>query len=284
MLGRSEKGIRVSGLGIEFGKEGGVYSEDQIRVTEKEYQELDGMDEQSEKDQSENECSDLRRTELFQYLIRGFVFTSECNQQVENKSVEGSGLVRKIQFNEENQRRVGVVEEEYLGELTVELIGLGATMEEILEADQTSWVADRVWLKTMSQTSSFKRKVTAVLRAMERVVPDVDKQKDVIDFDGQCEGGICDQAMASQKGDVGNHQKDHSVIGQSGNRAFDEAYTWIGQSDGKIIKQIGEMWGLLNRLTGSRSSFEGAESENVNRRLCDQVENASENVLQPITR
>ncbi|KAA6370049.1 MAG: hypothetical protein EZS28_034424, partial [Streblomastix strix] len=104
----------------------------------------------------------------------------------------------------------------------------------------------------------------------------VDKQKDVVDLDRQC-GEVCDQAMASQKGYVWDRQNDESVVGESANRALDKAHTWIRQTDGRLIKQVGEQWRLLNRLTGSRSSVGGAEDESVDRRLRNQVEQASEN-------
>ncbi|KAA6368062.1 MAG: hypothetical protein EZS28_036413, partial [Streblomastix strix] len=115
------------------------------------------------------------------------------------------------------------------------------------------------------------------------VLSDVEGQKDIVDLDGQCGGGICDQAMAGKKGDVGDLLQDQRVVEELGNRALDEAYTWIRQLDGRLIKQIGEKWGLLNRLTGSRSSVGGAEDESVDRRLRDQVEYAVESVLQPVT-
>ncbi|KAA6317103.1 MAG: hypothetical protein EZS28_055153, partial [Streblomastix strix] len=95
------------------------------------------------------------------------------------------------------------------------------------------------------------------------VLSDVNKQKDVDDLDRQCGGGVCNQAMASQKGDVGDRQKDQGFVGESGNRSLDEAYTCIRQSDGGFIKQIGEKWGLHNRLTCSRSSFGRARIEGV---------------------
>ncbi|KAA6381578.1 MAG: hypothetical protein EZS28_022897 [Streblomastix strix] len=69
MLDKSEKEIRVSGLRMKFRKKGGLHSEAEIRITEKVHYELDGIDEEMEKDQSKNECSNLRGIELFEDQI-----------------------------------------------------------------------------------------------------------------------------------------------------------------------------------------------------------------------
>ncbi|KAA6375117.1 MAG: hypothetical protein EZS28_029359, partial [Streblomastix strix] len=95
MLNESEQGVRISGLGVEFGEEAGLHSEVETRITEKEHQELDGVDIEGQKDQSHVECSNLRGVELFEDLVRGCIFISECNQQVENKSVKGGRLERE---------------------------------------------------------------------------------------------------------------------------------------------------------------------------------------------
>ncbi|KAA6366910.1 MAG: hypothetical protein EZS28_037563 [Streblomastix strix] len=121
MSNESEKEVRVSRLGMEFGEEGGLHSEAKARVTEKEHKELDGVDEERKESQSENDYCDSRGTELFEDLVRGCVFTSECDQQVKDKGGKGNKLERKVLFNEENQGRVGVVEEEGQRELTAEV-------------------------------------------------------------------------------------------------------------------------------------------------------------------
>ncbi|KAA6353971.1 MAG: hypothetical protein EZS28_050503, partial [Streblomastix strix] len=129
MLDESKKEVRVSRLGMEFGEEGGLHSEDEIRITEKEHQQLDGLDEERKKSQSENDCCNSRGTKFFEDLVRGCVFTSERDQQVKDESIEGSRLERKVLSKEKDQGRVGVVEEEGQRELTAEVRFAGGVLD-----------------------------------------------------------------------------------------------------------------------------------------------------------
>ncbi|KAA6357213.1 MAG: hypothetical protein EZS28_047261 [Streblomastix strix] len=213
------------------------------------------MDEEREKDQSENDCSNLSGTELFEDLVRGCVFTQVYNQQVKNKSADGSGLEQKILFNEKDQRRVGELENEGQRELTLEdrltgselgvdegckLAGLGDDNRGDLGSEQNAMDCGGGLVLDNELGQLQQAGINCCVEDYKKFLFDVDKQKDVVDVDRQCCCGVCDQKMASEKRDARNRQKDQSVVGKSGNRALDEAYTWIRQSDDRLIKQIGE--------------------------------------------
>ncbi|KAA6354176.1 MAG: hypothetical protein EZS28_050297, partial [Streblomastix strix] len=239
-LGREpEKGVRISGLGMEFGEEGSLHSEVEARKTEKEHQELDGVDKERQRSQSQYDCCNLTGAEFLEDFVRGCVFTSKCNQQVENKSVNRGGLEWEILLNEENQGRFGQGKKESQGELTLQLRGdivgdLGVGLNALGSGGS---LVQNNELGKLQQTG-----VDCSAEGNGEVFSDVNKQKDAIDLNGQCGGRICDQAMASQKGDAGDRQKDQGVAGEFGNRALDEAYTCIRQPNGRLAKQVGEKW------------------------------------------
>ncbi|KAA6375115.1 MAG: hypothetical protein EZS28_029357 [Streblomastix strix] len=214
---------------MQFGKKGGLYSEAEAWLTDEKHQEMDRMDEESQKDQSQKNCSNLGRVELFEDLVHGCVFLSECNQQIENKSVKGNGLEREVLLGEEDQERFNVVESKVGGDNVGDLgsrlntIGCGWSVAQIDELGQLQQVG-----------------IDCGAKGNREVLPDIDKQKDVVDQDRQCGCLVCDQEMASQKGDVEDCKKDQGVVGESVNQTLDEAHTWVRRSDGRLIKLVGE--------------------------------------------
>ncbi|KAA6374433.1 MAG: hypothetical protein EZS28_030039 [Streblomastix strix] len=202
MLDKSEERIRVSGLGLKFGRNGIFYSEAEAILAEEKNQESDEVNEERYKDQNEIDCNKLSGAEVFEDLVRGCVFTSECDQQVEDKSVDLGEFERQVLLDEGEQWRYDVVKKEVQRELTLQLSRLGC--------DDVGDLGSVLY----SMGGGGNREVLS----------QVGEWKAVVNLDRQCGGGVSDQAKASQKGDIGDCQMYLSVIEEPWNRTLYEAY------------------------------------------------------------
>ncbi|KAA6398433.1 MAG: hypothetical protein EZS28_006038 [Streblomastix strix] len=253
-LDNCEEEIRVSGMGLEFGRKGDLHpmlKQGQLRRSIKNW---------------------MNGAKFFEDIIRGCVFTSECDQQVEDRIIEGGELVRQVLLDEEDQRRFDQVVKESQRKLAIE-VRLSRDSDDIDNGcQQTRSGCNDVrnlgdGLNSMGGGRCVVQLNELALLKLARI---------------DCGTKGNRETMASQEGDVLDCQQDQGVLEEFRNRTLDEAYIWVRQSNRGLIKQIGEKQGLLNRLTCSRQSDEGAGVESVDRWLRDQVEQAVENVFSPI--